>query len=268
MTHVTADRAALNDVEEISDRYLHRPLARPLVRLLLPTAVSPNHVTFMSGMTGVAAGVALALGIDRPPLRLVSAGLLLGATVFDCVDGQLARARKTMSSSGMALDTAADVLVGFSMVVAAAYFASRYHGSPLPWLLAPAVLASYGIHCFLFDIVKERYLADHGIDYASSKAVHAEAPAGETGARHWIFEWYWRAAGPLIRAHRGQAMSRGLMRAWTAIGPGTHMTCLYLAAALAYVWPQAVYACLVLFFAGMNALMLALCCMNASPVRA
>jgi phosphatidylglycerophosphate synthase len=268
MTQVTADRAALNDVEEISDRFLHRPVAVPLVRLLLPTPVSPDQITLMSGVAGVAAGVTLALGVDRPLLRLASAALLFGSTVLDCVDGQLARARKTMSSGGMALDTAADVVVGFSMVVAATYFASRYQGSSLPWLLTPLVLASYGMHCLLFDIVKERYLADHRIAYASSKAVQAEAPPRQAGAMHWIFDLYWRVAGPIIRAQRRQMMSLGTLRAWTLLGPGTHMTFLYAATAIAYLWPPAVYFCLLLFGTGMNALLAALLANNASPVRA
>ena len=267
MTQVPADRATLNDVEEISDRFLHRPAARPLVRLLLPTPVTPNQVTLMSGVAGVTAAVTLALGVDRPALRLASAGLLFASTVFDCVDGQLARARRTMSSNGMALDAAADVAVGFSMVVAAAYFASRHQGSPAPWLLMPLALASYGLHCFLFDVVKERYLADHRIAYASSKAVHAEAPARQ-GTLHWVFDLYWWAAGPIIRAQRRRRMSRPVIRGWTFVGPGTHMTCLYVAAAAAYVWPPALYMCLILFVAGMNALLLALFFVNPLPVRA
>src|SRR5688572_6534889 len=98
MPSTVLNRADLNDVEELSDRFLHRPLALPLVRLLLPTQATPDQVTLMSGLAGVLAAVSLALGVDRPPLRLVSAALLLVATVFDCADGQLARARRTMSS--------------------------------------------------------------------------------------------------------------------------------------------------------------------------
>jgi phosphatidylglycerophosphate synthase len=267
MTQVTADRAALNDVEEISDRFLHRPLARPLVRLLLPTPISPNHVTLMSGVTGVAAGVTLALGVERPPLRLASAALLLTSTVFDCADGQLARARRTMSPAGMALDAAADVVVGGSMTIAAAYFAAQYAASAGPWLIAPFVLASYGLHCLLFDIVKERYLADHRIVYASSKAVHAAAPARRGGPLRGLFDLYWRVAGPIINGPRAAAMGRRTIRAWSLLGPGTHMTLLYASAAMAYVWPPAIYVCLLIFFGGMNALLAALVATGAGPVR-
>jgi phosphatidylglycerophosphate synthase len=254
--------AALTDAEEWPDQYLHRPLAAVIVRLLLPTPVTPDQVTICSGVAGVLAASTLVAGIDRPVWRLGSAALLLCATVLDCVDGQLARARRTMSARGMALDAIADIVVVCAMVVAATWFVTRVHGAPRLWVLGAVVLASYALHCFFFDVIKERYLADHQIDYASSKAVHAAGAPGRRGARQTAFDLYWMAAGPAIRRSGKCAMTRGYVRTWTLLGPGTHMMCLYLATALAYRWPQSVAGCLLLFATAMNVLLLFLLAMN------
>jgi hypothetical protein len=63
-------------------------------------------------------------------------------------------------------------------------------------------------------------------------------------------------------------MGRRTIRAWSLLGPGTHMTLLYASAAMAYVWPSAIYLCLLIFFGGMNALLAALVATGAGPVRA
>jgi len=254
----------LSDVEEIPDWYLHRPLAVHVVRLLLPTRVTAHQVTIGGAAAGVLASAALVLGVTRPVLRLVSAGLLLASTVLDCADGQLARARRTMSAGGMALDATVDVVVVLSMVPAVTYAAVHLGASVRWWLLTPVVLASYAAHSFFFDVIKEEYLADHRIAYASSKAAHARekmaiasvAAADRRSPR--VIDLYWWAAGPIIEAARPAAMSRPHVRVWTLLGPGTHMLCLYLAAATSYVWAGALVTSLLVIAVAMNAVMAAL----------
>jgi phosphatidylglycerophosphate synthase len=251
--------AALSDAEELSDLYVHRPIAARLVRALVPTSITPNQVTALSAAAGVLAAVALVRSSDRPALRLLSAGLLFASTVLDCCDGQLARAKKIMSANGMALDAAADVVVGVAMVLAATAIAVRETGSARTWLIAPVALVSYGAQCFVVDVVKERFLAAHGLRYASSKARQADQRReGSRGVRAWFFEQYWRAAGPLIRTSNLRRISPEAMRAWTLIGQGTHMSCLYVAAAISVVWPSALFACLLVFSVLMNVLMIGL----------
>lgn len=250
-----APSAAYVHAEELADHFIHRPLARPIVGMLLPTAISANQVTVAGGLLGALAGASLALGVVRPSLRLASAALLLASTVFDCVDGQLARARGTMSSHGMALDAAADVVVGLATIVAATYFAAAVFESPRLWLMAPAALASYAAQAFCFDVVKERYLVANRIEYASSKALEATRSGRDERQPHWVLQLWWRIVEPVMRRSRHAAPSRSQMRAWTFIGPGTHMCCLYLAAAASYWRPIAVVVCLVIFTGVMNVLL-------------
>ena len=47
--------ATVEDIEELPDWYLHRPVARRVVKLLLPTKVTPDEVTMWSGVAGVLA---------------------------------------------------------------------------------------------------------------------------------------------------------------------------------------------------------------------
>lgn len=83
------------------------PVALPLVRLLRRNRwLSPDQVTWLSFLTGIATGPAFAFG--------GRAGLVAGALLyytsflFDCVDGKLARATGTTSPQGARLEEVAD----------------------------------------------------------------------------------------------------------------------------------------------------------------
>jgi phosphatidylserine synthase len=90
------------------DVYVHRPLAYILARVCFSLPVSPDAITAMSILAGVASAVAL---VAVFPQHLQIGGFLLfGSAVFDCADGQLARMRKTSSVFGRMLDGVADLL--------------------------------------------------------------------------------------------------------------------------------------------------------------
>jgi phosphatidylglycerophosphate synthase len=91
------------------DRYLHRPLARRLSARLVPTPITPNQVTVLSMLIGLAAAVLFASGCR---LQAVSAALLFQLSSFiDCIDGYMARAGFKESRSGKWLDLAGDQVV-------------------------------------------------------------------------------------------------------------------------------------------------------------
>jgi phosphatidylglycerophosphate synthase len=89
-----------------------RPPAAALVWLLRGTRVTPNQVTFLATFVAL---LSCALFIAVPGWG----GALLGALVFelsfvlDCVDGQLARIRKTASTIGHHLDFLMDEIKAF-----------------------------------------------------------------------------------------------------------------------------------------------------------
>jgi phosphatidylglycerophosphate synthase len=275
-----ARAASVADIEELPDWYLHRPAARRIVDMLLTTAVTPDQVTIWSGVTGLLAGGALVLGAHRPALRLVSAALLFVSVVLDCVDGQLARARRTMSTGGTALDTIVDVVVSLSMLLAATYFIAQQPEPRLLWVLAPVALVSYAVQCFFFDVAKERYLIGHGLRYASSKSVLAAGDAGASDINRRgrddilgrLFDRYWMVTRKLTLDNArtpsaGGAPGPFFIRACTFLGQGTHMALLYTATAASYFWPSALYVCLVVFSTVMNASMVLLLLNDAGSIR-
>jgi phosphatidylglycerophosphate synthase len=261
---------AVDDIEELVDFYFHRPIARRLGSLLLPTPITPDQVTLLSGIFGVAGGVALWLGADRPALRLAAAVLLFVSVVLDCTDGFLARARRQISRTGVILDGVADSAVGLTVLVAATALAWRQHPTPLTWVVGLLAIASTEAQCFLFDAAKEHYVTGLGIPYAGSKLLLADHWTEIERARH---ERRWADAlllsmflsyARIVRALGGDSAlpihprTRRQVRVWALLGLGTHMACLYVAAALSAVWPDALWVCLILFTTVMNVLLFAL----------
>jgi len=107
-------------VEDVTDRFLNRPLAARIVRLLLPTAMTPNQVTAVSCLLGLAAAAGLSLG--SWPGLVAGAFLLHLSIVVDCADGQLARAKGLTSQWGEVFDHTSDdlsfLLVSFALGLA------------------------------------------------------------------------------------------------------------------------------------------------------
>lgn len=95
-------------VEEPTNRYLYYPVARQLVRVLVKTPITANQVTLAQPVIAAIAGYLITFNDWRY--------LVAGAVVFelrsclDCVDGTLARAKKTSSPNGHALDAMCDWL--------------------------------------------------------------------------------------------------------------------------------------------------------------
>jgi phosphatidylglycerophosphate synthase len=98
--------------------YLSRPPAALFVALLEKTPATPNQITFLSFFVGLASAVLLAL--SRGHLSLLAAALLFQlAYTLDCVDGMLARARRTSSPQGHLLDFLMDELKALAFFGAA-----------------------------------------------------------------------------------------------------------------------------------------------------
>ena len=91
--------------------HLLRPLARPVTRALLATAVTPNQVTCFALALGLVAAVAASAG------AFALAGVLYWAgSVVDCVDGEIARLRVEGSRAGEWLDSVADEVSTFALL--------------------------------------------------------------------------------------------------------------------------------------------------------
>ncbi|GMR14060.1 MAG: hypothetical protein BMS9Abin29_2290 [Gemmatimonadota bacterium] len=111
-----ADRildSAQKGVLDLPARYLHPPAENFLARRLSRMPVTPNHVTFITAITGFTTTYLFATGSYG--LGLV---LALATNVLDGVDGKLARIKLQTSRFGDVLDHTLDVSFEFSWYLA------------------------------------------------------------------------------------------------------------------------------------------------------
>jgi len=104
-------RASMTEEKKKADglwtRFVLRPLSMPLTWAALALGLSANAVSYLSVLLSAAGGVLFSLPGFWPPLG--GALLLNGFSLFDCVDGNIARVRKTASPWG----GWADAVMGF-----------------------------------------------------------------------------------------------------------------------------------------------------------
>ncbi len=115
-------------------RFIHPPIENLLVRLLAPTAVTPNMVTLGTGLIGIAAGVAFATGWLWTGLTLA---LITGP--LDGVDGKLARARVEFSRFGD-LEHLLDKVLEYGWYLCIAGFFAGTMRTSLPWACAALII--------------------------------------------------------------------------------------------------------------------------------
>ena len=162
-----ADVIAARKCENINDpvdSYVVDYVAMVFTRLFIALHIIPNVVTVLSGISGVAGGVLLALNRGLA-LDLLGALLVILSAVFDGSDGQVARLTKHYSRLGRILDGISDASVYLSIYVACVIRLwnrpvllglSGWHVA-LP-LLALICFAAYVIQCQLPDYFKNMHM--------------------------------------------------------------------------------------------------------------
>jgi phosphatidylglycerophosphate synthase len=256
------------EAEELVDEWVHRPLARLVIPGLARTSITPNQVTFLSGLVGVIGGILLGAGAHRPPVLLWAGVLLFISVVLDCCDGQLARIRGISSTTGAVVDGLADYAVGFAMGIGASWFAVQVYGNPWYWLLGIAAIASAALQSWFFDHAKTRYIARVRTGYAEREEDLGRI--AEQRREAWKKGQYWKSlllygylnysrmqnAALAIAQTEDPVVYRakyaGRMRAWTWLGTGTHFALAYLACFAAIWWPGAIIGYFVLHIVPLN----------------
>jgi hypothetical protein len=138
--HYDEERALLDSAVKPEDgfftTYFVSPYSKYIARWAARAGLTPNQVTTLSLLVGMAAAAAFATG-ERA--GLVAGALLLHlAFTLDCVDGQLARYTRTFSNLGAWLDSVFDRTKEYLVFAGLAIGASQA-GDPV-WLLAGAAL--------------------------------------------------------------------------------------------------------------------------------
>jgi CDP-L-myo-inositol myo-inositolphosphotransferase len=160
-------RATAKPSDGVVSRWLNRPVSRSISALLLHLPwIRPLHATIGTAVLAVLMFVALALG-GREGL-IVGALLFHSASVFDGVDGEIARATFRTSRMGALLDGVIDMatnilfFLGVVLNLSSQYpIAVTLGGSGLLLhilgLLAISRTAARADRPFSMDVVKQRY---------------------------------------------------------------------------------------------------------------
>jgi len=130
-SHAAAARQVLRDTAKDSDgvvsKYLNRPISRAISAVLLQVpGFRPVHATIGTALIALVMAYALLLG-GRP--GLIWGGILFhAASVFDGVDGEVARATYRSSARGALLDTIVDMMTNFLFYVGLTVSLTRIYG--------------------------------------------------------------------------------------------------------------------------------------------
>jgi phosphatidylglycerophosphate synthase len=256
---------ALRQVQEGLSLYWHRPPGRWIARLLVNTPVTPVHVTYAAGLTGIIAGVLLIAGATHPALRVAGGLTLMLSCILDCADGELARARKKYSLIGTLLDGLTDNVVGTAVFFGMGYDVVVYTGDPWFWILGVAAGLSAAAHVWVFDATKKQYLNCLGLAHPEevqpvSSVITQQREAEREG--RWFdafllraFVFFRRTQSVGVASTRAsdplrfwQDNKRRMMN-WTYMASSIHFFALYVAAIVSPFWPPAMLACTI-FYAG------------------
>ena len=130
---------------------------RWVVRLLYPTSITPNQITLLSLMFGLASAGFYVSGI--PDALVWGAIFLYGKVFLDNVDGNLARVRGTTSRFGRFLDSLADFLVTVLVYIAVTMYLVRTTGVQEYWIL--------GLLGLLFCFMQSTFFVFYLVNYTS-----------------------------------------------------------------------------------------------------
>ncbi|MGD2090810.1 MAG: CDP-alcohol phosphatidyltransferase family protein [Candidatus Aminicenantes bacterium] len=107
-------RSFLNKIIMV-ERYLNRPLASLIVRLVYHTRITPNGLTYISFFLGLLGAFFLSRG-QYIYFILGGVGIQL-SSIVDCADGMLARSKNMCSEFGSHLDIFLDRIMDFAMMI-------------------------------------------------------------------------------------------------------------------------------------------------------
>jgi phosphatidylglycerophosphate synthase len=266
-------RAKVSVTDELLDAYVNRPLATLIVRAVLPTPVTPNQLTLVSALWGSLAGVCFAM--TDPAAPIAGSIALFLSMIFDCSDGQLARARGGGSVVGRIFDGYADYWCALWLHVGILIHLGKTGVVLFGHSLGPverfffALVAgiSMGVNAGRFDYYKQRFLAHTGAtrDPETAEMYRSEIPKAKLYVEKMALELFaayveflqkndghqqsvvaakFTASDP-GRVQRFVAENAALVRLWSMSGPTMHLAAMCATGLLVRFFPDAfTYYCL------------------------
>jgi phosphatidylglycerophosphate synthase len=137
----------------VGDSWTHK-IARVMVRPLVGSPVTPNHLTTLRLATGVAACAAFAAGSRN--YEIWGGVLWVFSAFLDRADGELARLANAQSPGGHLFDYVTDVLCTVLFFIAVGF--GLRHGALGNWAVALGLVAglSVGLASLLSEALEQR----------------------------------------------------------------------------------------------------------------
>jgi hypothetical protein len=176
------------DVEDPVNLWLHRPLAYAFVALVYRTSITPNQITLLSLLVGLASAVGFVIGT---PAAMIYGGILLwSSAILDGADGILARGKRMFSDVGRAIDGCVDAVVALASVSAAFYHIWIQHHSWLELGFMPVAVGTTLFHVYSFDFYKEAYLQHTSLSWSGRPERLTDVDARLQNLRATHAPWY------------------------------------------------------------------------------
>ena len=150
-----AANARPREIEEPLNWFFIHPMSRALVKLLIPTGITPNMVSALGVVMASFAAGAYA-GLAWPWNAFVGLGFHIAWHVFDGADGQLARATGKTSTYGEIVDGVCDHLSHLVLYVVVALVLTPSLGA-WAWALTAAALASRALQAISYETTRRNY---------------------------------------------------------------------------------------------------------------
>jgi phosphatidylglycerophosphate synthase len=142
-------RSLIKDEEGFMSRHVERKISLAVTRLLVGTGITPNAMTIVSVLVGLAG--APFFFTERPASQVTGALLFLAHSILDGCDGELARLKYLESRWGGILDFWGDNVVHVAIFLAISAGWARTLGAPWPLLLgASAALGTIFSALFVY----------------------------------------------------------------------------------------------------------------------
>jgi hypothetical protein len=225
--------------EELIDLVLYRPLAFIFVKCTVQLPLTPNQVSGMAMVAGIAAGIFFAGGTPRD---FVLGGLLFGlSNVLDCADGMIARLKKNGTKTGRIVDGLVDYVASGAVYIGFGAGLARTADFPLSALaLLALAIASVVLHSITSDNYRNAFVRQCAGKTADDdeRRVFSEELARLQMLKGHLFDKmlvsiylkYLSVQKGKIRPSPRVSTSSVVM--WNLIGPSTHITFFILAALL------------------------------------
>jgi phosphatidylglycerophosphate synthase len=198
VAHAQLVTQVLSELVDPLNRFYRYPLCEAMFPLLRALPITPNQITVIHTLIGIAGGGCIAYGTRTALIcGFVCAELRM---VLDCLDGVVARRKKLFHPHGRTIDELGDAVGVIGLMLGVYYNSSRgiTSGTPYPHagLLACGVLAISGVMAWGYDFFKRKFTSalrdnEDGIvrELTKKTLAYRAAQRGFVASFGFAFDW-------------------------------------------------------------------------------